>query len=395
MSVTSRRRGPRDIVEESWNEDILAKCYGLARPVTVEDFLDRFRSFLGVSGRMWAATSGRSALREALARTRGYGRDPKTSVLICSFNCISVCEAVIQAGFLPETFDLGDRSGRIDWDAMVPQLRSDHHAVVVPHFFGVPTDFRPIRQSAAKLGVLVVEDCAQTLGGRIGSAITGTVGDMAIYSFTYNKPISLAGGGALLVNNPELEPLIQLPESGISRDCEMKEIKLFVAYLRHRRGQLDRPSTFLRIRRRLLPREITSQELMPTTGFGPVRAALGMWELDHYEATRDQRNRNASHFSSIPHWRAWHVSDDVSPAWLMQKVVPVQPVDVVKISRSLQALGLRVGAFNWPMTLDRFLSLPERPNASYVATYGLDVPVHQAMESKELQLILNTLKSYH
>jgi hypothetical protein len=79
----------------------------------------------------------------------------------------------------------------------------------------------------------------------------------------------------------------------------------------------------------------------------------------------------------------------------MQKVVPVQPVDVVKISRSLQALGLRVGAFNWPMTLDRFLSLPERPNASYVATYGLDVPVHQAMESKELQLILNTLKSYH
>jgi len=47
------------------------------------------------------------------------------------------------------------------------------------------------------------------------------------------------------------------------------------------------------------------------------------------------------------------------------------------------------------MTLDRFLSFPERPNASYVAMYGLDVPVHQAMESKELQLILNTLKSYH
>jgi hypothetical protein len=79
----------------------------------------------------------------------------------------------------------------------------------------------------------------------------------------------------------------------------------------------------------------------------------------------------------------------------MQKVVPMQPVDVVKISHDLQALGLRVGAFNWPMTLDRFLSFPERPNASYVATYGLDIPVHQAMEGKELQLILNTLKSYH
>lgn len=392
MSVTSRRRGPRDIVEESWNEDILAQCYSLARRVTVEDFLDRFRSFLGVSGRMWAATSGRSALRAALASTRGHGGNLKNSVLICSFNCLSVCEAVIQAGFLPETFDLGDKSGRIDWDVILAQLRSDHHAIVVPHLFGVPSDFRPIRQSAAELGVLVIEDCAQTLSGRIGSAMAGTVGDMAIYSFTYNKPISLGGGGALVINNPQLEP-IQLPEREISRDCEMKEIKLFVAYLRGRRAQLESPSTFQRIRRRLLPGDLKSQELVPATGFGRLRAALGIWELDHYEATRSQRNRNASHFSSIPHWHAWHVSDDVSPAWLMQKIVPVQPVDVVKISRRLQALGLRIGTFNWPTTLDRFLSFPERPNAFYVATYGLDVPVHQAMESNEFEIILNVLKT--
>jgi dTDP-4-amino-4,6-dideoxygalactose transaminase len=395
MSVTSKRRGPRDTVEESWDEHVLAQCYAHARRVTVKDFLDRFKSFLGISGRMWTATSGRSALRDALAGTRGHTGRPKKSVLICSFNCVAVCEAVLQAGFLAETFDLSDRSGRIDWDEIAGQLRSDHHAIVVPHLFGVPSDFRPIRHAAANLGVLVIEDCAHTLGGNIGDAVTGTLGDLAVYSFTYNKAISLGGGGALVVNNTELRQLIQLPERGISRDCEMKEIERFVAYLRGRRGQLERPSISRRIRRRLFPRGITSQELMPTTGFGPLRAALGIWELDHYELTCDQRNRNASHFSSIPQWRAWHVSDNVSPAWLMQKVVPMQPVDVVKISHDLQALGLRVGAFNWPMTLDRFLSFPERPNASYVATYGLDIPVHQAMEGKELQLILNTLKSYH
>ena len=79
-----------------WNEDILAQCYSLARRVTVEDFLDRFRSFLGISGRMWAATSRRSALRAALTSTRGHGGNLKNSVLICSFNCLSVCEAVIR-----------------------------------------------------------------------------------------------------------------------------------------------------------------------------------------------------------------------------------------------------------------------------------------------------------
>src|SRR5580692_9848896 len=156
MSVTSKREGPRDTVEESWDEHVLAQCYSLARRVTVKDFLDRFKSFLGISGRMWAATSGRSALRDALAGTRGHTGRPKKSVLICSFNCVAVCEAVLQAGFLAETFDLSDRSGRIDWDGIAQQLRSDHHAIVVPHLFGVPSDFRPILHAAANLGVLVI-----------------------------------------------------------------------------------------------------------------------------------------------------------------------------------------------------------------------------------------------
>ena len=97
------------------------------------------------------------------------------------------------------------------------QLRSDHHAIVVPHLFGVPSDFRPIRRAAAELGILVIEDCAHTVGGRIGKAVAGTLGDLAIFSFTYNKPISVAGGGVLLINNTRLEPLLQLPEPGISR----------------------------------------------------------------------------------------------------------------------------------------------------------------------------------
>jgi len=392
MSVTSRRRGSRDIVEEFWNEDILAHCYSLARRVTVDDFLNGFRSFLGVSGRMCAATSGRSALREVLARTRGYGGSLKKSVLICSFNCVSVCEAVIQAGFLPETFDLSDRSGRIDWDAIVAQLRADHHAVVVPHLFGVPSDFRPIQQVAAELGILVIEDCAHTVGGRIGSAAAGTLGDAAIFSFTYNKPISVAGGGALLINNVKLEPLLRFLEPGISVDRERDEIDVFVAYLRERRSQITPPSLLSRIRRRLRPTVDRSVQCVTATGFGSLRAALALWQLEHYAPICDRRNQNASRLSAISNWHAWHVSPNVSPAWLMQKLVPVGTVDVEVISRRLQGRGLRIGTFNWPTTMDRVLSRPERPNAHYVATYGLDIPIHQEMNRRELGLIRDALQ---
>jgi dTDP-4-amino-4,6-dideoxygalactose transaminase len=399
MSVTSKLRGAKDTVEEFWDQDVLSHCSDLACRVTVDDFLDRFRSFLGVSGRMWATTSGGDALREVLIRTWGHTGSQKKSVLLCSFNCVAVCNAVTQAGFIPETFDLADRSGKIEWDAISTQLRKGYHAVIVPHLFGVPSDFRPIRQTAAELGILLIEDCAHTLGGKIGKALAGTVGDASIFSFAYDKPISLGGGGVLLVNNTELDSLFQLPEPGISLDREKEEIKLFIAYLQDRRRQLELPTPFsrirARIRRHLLPGGVKNQGLVPATGIGSLRAALGIWQLDHYASIREQRNQNASHFSSIPHWRAWHVSDDTSPAWLKQKIVPVEPIDVRAISQRLQARGLRVGTFNWPMTLDQYLSFPERPNAFYVATYGLDVPVHQAMDNKELELICGTLKASH
>jgi dTDP-4-amino-4,6-dideoxygalactose transaminase len=392
MSLTSRRRGPRDIVEEFWDEGILARCYDLSRRVTVDNFLDGFRSFLGASGRMCAATSGRRALQQALAGVAGCTDREKKSVLICSFNCRSVCDAVTQAGLLPETYDFADRTGRIDWHAIGTQLRDDHLAIVVPHLFGVPSDFRPIQRTAGDLGILVIEDCAHTVGGRIGNAVAGTLGDLAIFSFTYNKPMSLGGGGVLLINNTRLEPLLQLPEPKISVDRERDEINMFIAYLRERRSQIKPVSPLSRIRRRFLPRVATSQQCVTATGFGSLRAALAIWQLDHYAAICDRRNQNASRFSAISNWHAWHVGLNVSPAWLMQKVAPVESVDVEVISRRLQAFGLRVGTFNWPTTMDRVLSRAERPNAHYVATYGLDVPIHQEMNRREFELIGDALQ---
>ncbi len=340
---------------------------------------------------MWAATSGRKALRQFLISTWSQRRSQRKSVLLCSFNCVSVCDAVTQAGFSPETFDLADISGRIDWDSLAARLRDDHHAVVIPHFFGVPTDFRPIRKAAAELGIFLVEDCAHTLGGKIGGTLAGTLGDAAFFSFQYDKPISLGGGGVLLINNTELEALFQCSHEEVPAGLERGEIKLFVGYLQERRGMIRPPTRFCRLRRRYMPASRASQALMPASGIGSLRAALGIWQLDRYAKICDERNRNAKRFSAIPEWQAWHVSTEVSPAWLKQKIIPVQPIDVQPISQRLHKRGLRVGTFNWPTTLDRVLSRPERPNALHVATYGLDVPIHQAMDRKELELIRDTL----
>ena len=393
MSITSRPAGPRDTVEEFWDERALRRCIQLARHVTDGDFLERFRALLGASGELRTTISGRAALQAFLANTRRAGDGRKQVVLLCSFNCESVCDAVKASGLCVETFDLADKSGRIDWGTIAARLRDDHLAILVPHLFGVPTDFRSLRIPAAERGILIIEDCAHTLGGKIGSAQAGTLGDAAIFSFNYDKPISLGGGGVLLLNHPELLAQAPANAAGGSIPEERREFSAFLAHLRDRREQLETPSLVRRIRRRLTFPKPRSAPLLPARGFGPLRAALGIWQLERYAAVREQRDRNAQRFSAIPGWRSWHVDRDVSPAWLKQKLIPAQPMDTQSVARSLQARGLRVGTFNWPKTIDRYLSRPEPPNARYVAEFGLDVPIHQEMAQGELQIMAQTLSA--
>lgn len=385
----------RDTVEEYWDTETLLRCYKNASKVDAKDFLDRLKSFLGASGKMWATHSARFALQQFLSDAVSH---EKRFVLVCSFNCRVVADAVTKAGFEVETFDLADVTGRIDWPLLAEQLKQHHGALVIPHLFGVPNDFRPVQEVAEELGVWIIEDCAPTLGGRIGDCMAGTLGDAAIFSFNYDKPISLGGGGALLVNNPDLWSKIRLPQKANGLDSEAQELKLFTAYLRRRRKRINRPwlslsdRIFGYIKRRIWSPQV--KEPFPVSGIGPLRAALGIWQLDRHREVIIQRNNNASFFAH-EECRSWFVGPTVTPAWLKQKVFPDKATDIGRISQRLQSQGLRVGLFNWPITIDGYLGRTEKPNAHYTARHCLDIPIHQNMMPNELEVIRNAVCSEH
>jgi dTDP-4-amino-4,6-dideoxygalactose transaminase len=374
-----------DIVEEFWDENILELCRQEARRTTTNDFLDELRVYLGASGRIWATQSGRIALRQFLA---SIASAEKRSVFVCSFNCRVVADAVITAGLHVETYDLDSITGWIDWEKVADLLRPRHAALVVPHLFGAPSDFRCVQMAAEKLRVAIIEDCAHTLGGKISSSTAGTLGDAAFFSFNYDKPISLGGGGALLVNNPILWPRIMLSEPEIDLKKEETEIKLFREYLGTRRLLKRNRSYFSPIIRWISSRKYIwfAQELFPVSGIGPLRASLGLWQLKHYPEIKSIRNRNASIFSNDL-CKSWHLDQDVSAAWIKQKIIPVSPKEGDRISRALRHDGLPVGRFNWSVTLDRYLGLREKPNSTFVAKYSLDIPIHQNMTRADLEMI--------
>src|ERR1019366_7127100 len=77
-------------------------------------------------------------------------------------------------------------------------------ALVVMHVFGHPADLDALADVAARWGLALVEDAAESLGSTYHGRHTGNVGLVSALSFNGNKVVTTGGGGAILTNDAEL-----------------------------------------------------------------------------------------------------------------------------------------------------------------------------------------------
>jgi perosamine synthetase len=86
-------------------------------------------------------------------------------------------------------------------------------AIMPVHIYGHPVDMDPVLQLAADHGLRVIEDAAEAhgaeyLSGRDGQGAQwrrcGSLGDLSVFSFYANKPVTTGEGGMLLTNDERL-----------------------------------------------------------------------------------------------------------------------------------------------------------------------------------------------
>lgn len=385
-----------DTVEEVWDESIVREICRKHDNDGLIKFLAEFKRFIGAEGEMLAFGRGAEALRQILLTAI---KPERSTVLVSAFNCGVVGDAVTAAGGRIETYDFASPDGRMDWGRVAERFHAGIAAIVVPHFYGVPTDFRVLIEPARERGVMVIEDCAHTIGGSIGGHTPGTLGDAAIFSFSYDKPVSLGGGGALMLN-PRLLSRDPNPLAGLTVEIaepfsEREELKEFLAYLRARRREIRIKGPILGLLHKRL-NFVRSADLIfhSPRAIGNVRGTLGLRQLARLRDCQRTRNARASWIGkSID--GGWYVGPDITPAWLKQRVLFSDVSLAESASRALQRKGLRVGNFNWPKPLQGGNGAGEdMPNADIASRCAIDVPVHQGLGEKEMHLVIDELRSH-
>jgi dTDP-4-amino-4,6-dideoxygalactose transaminase len=117
----------------------------------------------------------------------------------------ATAEAIWLAGATPVFVDSDPRTCNIDVSKIEAAITPRTRAIVPVHLYGLAADMPAIARIARAHNLLVVEDCAQALGGRGDGFAVGELSEAVCVSFIIQKNLGCFGdGGAVLTNNADL-----------------------------------------------------------------------------------------------------------------------------------------------------------------------------------------------
>lgn len=112
--------------------------------------------------------------------------------------------SIVKAGLVPVFCDVGKRTLNIDVDQIESLITNKTVAILAPNLLGNIVEWNKVHEIAKLKNLKVIEDSADTLGGRLFDKSSGHWSDMSITSFYGSHIINCAGnGGMLCLNDPE------------------------------------------------------------------------------------------------------------------------------------------------------------------------------------------------
>lgn len=165
----------------------------------VRAFEEEVAAYLGVAHAIGCA-SGTDALHLAL-RAAGIGEGDE--VITSPFTFIATAEAICYTGARPVFVDIDPRTFNITEETIAAAISERTKAVLPVHLFGQPANLPAIAALCAEHDLLLIEDCAQSFGARIGDRQTGSFGLAGAFSFFPSKNLGAFGDGGLVTTQSE------------------------------------------------------------------------------------------------------------------------------------------------------------------------------------------------
>ena len=188
----------------------LANYYSGLKESKVQAFERVAREVFGVKHAI-GVSSGTASLHCAFVAA---GVGPGKEVICPAIGFFATPAAVVAANGVPVFCDV-DESLSIDPSKIEALINPRTVAIVPTAVMGSVCNMTAIMKIARKRKLRVIEDCAQSCGGRHKGRLVGTIGDMGCFSISAYKIVGGGEGGLILTNDERLyERAQQVAECG-------------------------------------------------------------------------------------------------------------------------------------------------------------------------------------
>ena len=139
-----------------------------------------------------------------------FGIGPGDEVITPGFTYIATAETVALLGAKPVYVDIDPRTYNVDPALIEAAITPRTKAIIPVSLYGQCADFDAINAIAAKHGIPVIEDAAQSFGASYKGRKSCNLSTVACASFFPSKPLGCYGdGGAIFTNDDELAKVMR------------------------------------------------------------------------------------------------------------------------------------------------------------------------------------------
>lgn len=174
----------------------------------VAAFEEELAACVGVEHAVGVA-SGSDALLLAL---KSLDLPPASKVLTTPFTFFATVSCIVRLGHRPVFADIDPASFNLDIDLAARAAADEEvRAVIGVDMYGDPLDYDALREAVGCPEVKIIEDAAQSFGAELRGSKSGSLTDIATFSFFPAKNLGAAGdGGAVACDDPELAERVRV-----------------------------------------------------------------------------------------------------------------------------------------------------------------------------------------
>ena len=345
---------------EEENDAVLAVLASgmIAQGPETAAFEEEFAAYCGVPHAV-AVNNGTAALHAALLAA---GVGPGDEVVVPAFTFFATASSVSMCGAVPVFVDVDPATATIDPADILAKVSPKTKAVIAVHLYGQPCDVGEVREVCDDADLIFIEDAAQAHGATYQGQKTGSLGDLACFSFYATKNMATGEGGMVTTTSDEYDTRL----------------------------------------RRVINHGQSEKYLHTTLGYNyrmtDINAAIGRVQLAKLDGFNQRRQENAAYYNA-------HIT---APGLVLPSVVPgrthvwhqysLRITDAFPLSRDEFMAHLRergVGcAVHYPVALSRqpfYAGAAACPVAEALAASVLSIPVHPGVSDDARAYVCDTI----